>query len=405
MKGRFCFVGFDSAWTDKAIQPGAIAAAVFENGQCVLEYEPQLARFSDALSFIKKVSQDADYTLIALDQPTVVPNQTGGRPAERVARSVISGVQPARREVVSMFGDSAPIWTFLKALGARQNPPASRVADRGTFLMEVFPALSIPSLEAMFWKRKKPAKYNPGNPKFDLSDWRILTQSLAGHADRLGLQQVSAWLQEQHENSAPTKSDQDRLDGALCLILAVEWRAGPLSSMLCIGDALTGYIVTHATGATRDVILRSAGLRGVPVDDSWPADVAYDGFESMPLTPSKPRTSKAAPFSAPAQIPAIKASQPEKVVFEPKALRNLLIQCARNSRTITYGEVARHFGFKWSQGAGSALNPVLNGLGDENMRRNEPLLMVLVVGKSSGLPGPGFFPRDQYACSQSTRGI
>jgi predicted RNase H-like nuclease len=84
-------------------------------------------------------------TLVAIDQPTIVPNQSGMRPAERVAASAISwlggGVQPANRSRIGMFDDGAPIWRFLTNLGALENPERTRSADDGLYIMEVFPAL------------------------------------------------------------------------------------------------------------------------------------------------------------------------------------------------------------------------------------------------------------------------
>jgi predicted RNase H-like nuclease len=52
-------------------------------------------------TFIRRVRSDDGVTLIALDQPALVPNLTGMRPVERVAARLISrlggGVQPSNR--------------------------------------------------------------------------------------------------------------------------------------------------------------------------------------------------------------------------------------------------------------------------------------------------------------------
>jgi predicted RNase H-like nuclease len=44
--------------------------------------------FNQALTFIKSVSADDGVTLIALDQPTVLPNSTRMRRVDRVAASL-----------------------------------------------------------------------------------------------------------------------------------------------------------------------------------------------------------------------------------------------------------------------------------------------------------------------------
>ena len=77
--------------------------------------------------------------------------------------------------------------------------------------------------------------------------------------------------------------------------------------------------------------------------------------------------------------------------FDQAQLRHHLVKTAREGKTVTYGEIAALFNFRWSQGVGSALYAVLNRLAEENQDRQEPYLMALVVSKKNRLPGPGFF--------------
>lgn len=95
----------------------------------------------------------------------------------------------------------------------------------------------------------------------------------------------------------------------------------------------------------------------------------------------------------PAMVP--RASAPNRTTgstkFDQAQLRHHLVKTAREGKTVTYGEVAALFNFRWSQGVGSALYAVLNRLAEENQDRQEPYLMALVVSKKNRLPGPGFF--------------
>ena len=84
------YIGFDSAWADNPKAPGAICAVGTEDGGPVRFYEPQPVSFDQALRFIRDVRSDNGTTLVALDQPTVVPNLTGMRPVERVAAALVS---------------------------------------------------------------------------------------------------------------------------------------------------------------------------------------------------------------------------------------------------------------------------------------------------------------------------
>lgn len=220
--------------------------------------------------------------LVAIDQPTLVPNETGMRPVERVAASLISklrggGVQPAFRGKREKFGPDAPIWKFLDRIEARENPPAARTAPRGLHLMEVFPALALPALEPEIMKRERRACYNPANRKnFSLSDWRLVASTVQRHADSLRLAPLSRWAGEAAGLAAPTKSDQDRLDAAVCLLVALRWRRAPRDRSVVIGDSRTGYMVTPVSPASREILERAAAKRDVPIDGPWPRDVVVE---------------------------------------------------------------------------------------------------------------------------------
>ena len=77
--------GFDSAWTDSPKAPGAICAIAFDDSGQVEFHEPRLVSFAAALTFIEALRKDFAVSLVALDQPTIVPNGSGSRPIDKVA--------------------------------------------------------------------------------------------------------------------------------------------------------------------------------------------------------------------------------------------------------------------------------------------------------------------------------
>jgi predicted RNase H-like nuclease len=160
------YIGFDSAWTDNPRAPGAICAVGIENCQSARFDAPQLVSFDQALTFIEKTRSKTGATLIALDQPTVVPNLTSMRPVERVAASLISwlggGVQPSNRGRLGMFCDASPIWRFLTALGAEEHPERARIAADGLYLMEVFPSSGVGVTGQRFFRSVESAQIQPG---------------------------------------------------------------------------------------------------------------------------------------------------------------------------------------------------------------------------------------------------
>ena len=390
-------IGFDSAWTDSLKNPGAIAAYVLEGGQQVFFHEPRLATFGAALRFIEQVTVKAEFVLIAIDQPTVVPNHDGCRPVDRVASSLVSrlggGVQPARRggRGAAIFGDSAPIWSFLANVNAMQSPLEARAAPSGRYIMEVFPALALPAIVPTIWERCRAAKYNPGASKFDPHDWPIVASGVADFANNLGMGSVAKWLEDQASRVRPRKTDQDCLDAAICLIVAFAWRYGPLGNLLQIGDEITGYMATVASAQTRAVLVKAAEQRDVAIDRGW------SGSAATIVALANPKQSPVAQIEIPArnEAPTTKsiATQPVEgfTRVDPGWLRSFLVGRARSGTPITYGGVAEALGCRWTQGFGTSLMRALKTLEVENRNAREPLLMCLVVNKSTRLPGDGFY--------------
>jgi predicted RNase H-like nuclease len=269
--GTTCIIGFDSAWTNSIKSPGAICALVIAKDGTVTFKPPQHASFEQALKFIQAERYACETCLVALDQPTIVPNATGARPVERVAASLISfvggGVQPANRSKKGLFDCSAPIWQFLENLGATEDPELSRTAEGGLFIIEVFPALALPALDIKFNGRFKAPKYNPANRrKFRICDWFHVIETIARYARAARIEEIESWTRKIAEIGSPRKADQDRLDAVLCGLIGYHWRAKPRQDSIMIGDLTSGYMIAPTDAATRARLQAAATERGVPVD-------------------------------------------------------------------------------------------------------------------------------------------
>ena len=257
------YVGFDPAWADDPRRPGSICAlgAVFE--------PPRPAGFDGALAFVHRVA--ADLTLLAIDQPTLVPNLAGARPADRVAAALMSwsggGVQPAFRGTskAGLFGDGAPIWRFLSALGFRDDPEAAAGATAGGFVMEVFPAMALLAFDPAFLvARGRGPRYNPARQTFRQEAWRAVCRATAAEARRLGFAEAAAWCEALDPDARPRKPLQDDLDALLCALVAARWHRDSASSAM-IGDTAGGYIVAPVSPAGRARLAAAAAPRGVPL--------------------------------------------------------------------------------------------------------------------------------------------
>ena len=264
------FVGFDSAWAGNPLKLGAICSISFSDKEFFDFKEPEPVGFTEASDYIDLIRRPEMPMLIAVDQPTIVPNSTGMRPVEKVVASLISwmggGVQPANLGRAIFFGKEAPIWQFLRRLAAAEDPEAARTADQGCHLMEVFPALALASLETKFFGRLMGPRYNPERKTFQLGSWIAVVDSTRAEAQRLSCTPVVEWIDRLRMKGAPRKVDQDLLDAALCLLVAIRWRLCPRETSVAIGDLRRGYIIAPASVAVLGRLRQAAMERGVPID-------------------------------------------------------------------------------------------------------------------------------------------
>jgi predicted RNase H-like nuclease len=250
------FVGFDSAWTDNQGHPGAICAIHYDGERFSHFREPTLVSFGQALDFIRAIHKPNHLTLVAIDQPTIVPNHSGMRPCERVAASPVSwlggGVQPANRSKLGMFDDEAPIWSFLRDLSAVEDPECARTVEIGLYVMEVFPALALAALHDDFCGRMRGPRYNPARRKtFRQKDWDRVVAVVTAEALGLRCRSVDEWCASSGAIGALQKSDQDKLDAVICLLVAIRWRLRPRETSVMVGDIESGYIVAPVNAEIR----------------------------------------------------------------------------------------------------------------------------------------------------------
>jgi predicted RNase H-like nuclease len=262
-------IGFDSAWADNPKAPGALCKIRIDGAGLRSLVPPALVSFDQALATIE--AETAPLRIVALDQPTLVPNATGMRPIDRVAASLISwlggGVQPANRSKIGMFDDTAPIWRFKTRLGAAEDPEASRSAVAGLFLMEVFPALALPSFDRAFCGRLLGPRYNPARRKtFTLSGWHAVIAAVRRLAIAEQIIGLTEWADELATIPIPRKADQDRLDAVLCALIGLHWHTAVRATSIMLGDRTSGYMIAPASIEVRARLEAAAAACGVSID-------------------------------------------------------------------------------------------------------------------------------------------
>ena len=293
MKEAFAVVGFDSAWSVK--NKGAICYAIYEHGLPPEVSLPQTASFDDAARIVGDLKERCDEVLVAIDQPIIVPYSTTGRPVDTVVKSFMgklrsaaqSAMRSGRGQQSAMFGDSAPVWKFISDVGACEyagktghagggivNFEAAKPSTgrTGIHLIEVYPALALAALEPGLMEHRHnrsgkwirwAARYNPTRRRtFSVADWQLVCNTVVGCANQFGLQALSQWATTMMGLDPPSKRDQDKIDAALCLLIALQWRHQS-HGVRAIGDLAMGYIVTPTSGATRQILTAVCAQRGV----------------------------------------------------------------------------------------------------------------------------------------------
>ena len=271
---RAIFTGFDSAWTDNPKKPGAIASIVLDADGRLRLLPPEPATFCHARETITELASMAPLHIVGIDQPIIVPNSTGSRPADKVVASLISkmkgGVQPANRGKANMFGDDAAVWPFLESIPHRQSPAAAIGADTGKVIMEVFPALAILGLFPWFTNRGRQPKYNPERRKtYQPADWRRLVWRLSRHGTEMRMDGLHDWARSMLALPRPGKADQDAVDAVICAIQAFHWWRWGFEGSAVIGDEKTGYIVGVVNDWTMEYLKAQAEKRSVPFQREW----------------------------------------------------------------------------------------------------------------------------------------
>ncbi|EAQ28378.1 ribose-phosphate pyrophosphokinase [Erythrobacter sp. NAP1] len=78
-------------------------------------------------------------------------------------------------------------------------------------------------------------------------------------------------------------------------------------------------------------------------------------------------------------------------MFDPIEVRELLIGAARAGNALTYSQMLRLLGYRFTRPKMRALCKVLDSIDQDGRVAGEPDLAVLVVRQSDGLPGQGWF--------------
>lgn len=240
------FVGIDFGWVSGA--SGLCCLEWRDNKLEILEITTK-REIAAILTWIDNWIAKDEPALIAVDAPTIIPNQTGTRLPDKLTHKYFgryhAGCYPANlnrpfAERTVGFGRSLTAREFIHA-------PTMEAQKLGRYQIEVFPHPAIVNLFGL----EKILKYKKGK----IAERRVELIKLRSYILNR-LPQLEPPLIPELEilpaiadktTAKELKAIEDRLDSLICAYVGAYWWYWGLAKNLVLGDVTTGYIVIPAS--------------------------------------------------------------------------------------------------------------------------------------------------------------
>jgi predicted RNase H-like nuclease len=234
------FLGIDLGWQSG---PSGVCCLSLQGKGLKLNALGRYTSVEDILAWVDSCTADDSTTIVAVDAPTLIPNETGMRLPDRLAHQHFgrydAGCYPANRrrpfaEKLIDFG------LALEARGFRHDPEAP-AQSTGRFQLEVFPhpvTVHLFNLQRILkYKKGTLAQRRPELEKlrqFQLTVLPTLEPPLVLHDSDLPTVPSSG---------AAMKALEDQLDSLTCAYAAAHWWYWGLERNWVLGNVTEGYIV------------------------------------------------------------------------------------------------------------------------------------------------------------------
>ncbi|MDP5337366.1 MAG: DUF429 domain-containing protein [Nodularia sp. (in: cyanobacteria)] len=244
------FIGIDLGWKS---QPSGLCCLELIEGKLQILDIDRLEFIADILTWIDQTVEPKEPAMIAVDAPTLIPNATGSRLADKLTHKHFgkyhAGCYPANQnlpfaERTVNFGLELESRGFVHA-------PTIDPQKLGRYQIEVFPhpaTINLFNLERIL--KYKKGRINERRleliklQNYILNILPTLTPSLCtlrlcgmryAHATRT--------FSEIPTTGAALKAAEDKLDSLICAYVAAHWWYWGQQRNLVLGDRTTGYIV------------------------------------------------------------------------------------------------------------------------------------------------------------------
>ncbi|MGB3200711.1 MAG: DUF429 domain-containing protein [Nodosilinea sp.] len=237
------FLGVDLGWQSG---PTGLCCLQMANNGLRLVALDHLQSTADILTWVSHWAEGTASAVVAVDAPTLIPNETGMRLPDRLAHKYFgrydAGCYPANRgrpfaKKLIDFG------LALESLGF-QHQPYSAPRPQGRFQLEVFPHPATVHLFGL----SKILKYKKGTLAQRRPELKKLRQYQLAVLPTLepALNLEDSDLPEIPLTGAAMKAVEDQLDALTCAYTAAHWWTWGTELNWVLGDRAEGYIVVPA---------------------------------------------------------------------------------------------------------------------------------------------------------------
>ncbi|MDF5735847.1 MULTISPECIES: DUF429 domain-containing protein [unclassified Nostoc] len=237
------FIGIDLGWKS---QPSGLCCLEWIDGQLQLLDLDRKEAIADILTWLDQSVQPDEPAIIAVDAPTLIPNATGSRLADKLSHKYFgkyhAGCYPANQNLP--FADRTINFGLELESRGFAHAPTIEPQKLNRYQIEVFPHPAIVNL----FNLERILKYKKGR----LNERRLELIKLQNYIIDIlpsfspplrSLHLCGSFLWEIPTTGAALKATEDKLDSLICAYVAAYWWYWGEQRNLVLGDGITGYII------------------------------------------------------------------------------------------------------------------------------------------------------------------
>jgi predicted RNase H-like nuclease len=237
------FLGIDLGWQS---QPSGLCCLEWQDHRLALRDLSRIDPIADILTWVETWTGTDDPAIIAVDAPTLIPNQAGMRLPDRLTHKYFgryhAGCYPAN--LGRPFADRTVAFGLSLEKRGFVHAPTIEPQQLDRFQIEVFPHPAMVHLFGL----DRILKYKKGRLAERQAELQKLRQYILAILPTLDppLEISDTSLPNIPTQGSALKAVEDQLDSLVCAYVAAHWWHWGAARNWVLGDVETGYIVVPA---------------------------------------------------------------------------------------------------------------------------------------------------------------